>query len=304
MTIATATRAAPRRFRDVRVLEVIRTELLTPRMRRVTLGGEELAGYSDGPNIKLLVPPPGVEPEWPMAGERGKPIWPAPDKCPALRTYSLRRYDPVRGEIDVDFVMHGLGVASRWAAHAKPGDLLGVGIPAGLTVAAADWYLLVGDHTALPAIARIMEQLPPTAKGRAFIEVPDASDQQPIACRADIELTWLHLDGTSAGESTLLADAVLGMDWPSPENGFVWIGCESATVRKLRAHVRKERGFGARQVLAIGYWRRGMSEPAYADAFHNDRDAEYFAMLKEQHHGEPHDHDHDHEEHDHGGPPG
>lgn len=284
--MATAT-AAPRRYRDFRVLHVVRTEQLTPRMRRVTLGGEELAGYGDGPNVKVLVPPPGVTPEWPMAGEGGKAIWPAPDKRPALRTYSLRRYDPARGEIDIDFVMHGDGVASRWAAQARPGDLLGVGVPAGLTVADAKWYLLVGDHTALPAISRILEQLPPTAKGRAFIEVPEASDQQQIACSADIDVTWLHRNGVAAGRSEQLQDAVLGMAWPSPEDGFVWIGCESATVRRLRAHARKERGFGARQVLAIGYWRLGMSEPAYAEAYHNDRDDEYFSMLRQHHHGQP-----------------
>jgi NADPH-dependent ferric siderophore reductase len=288
MTTAETTKMArPRRYRDFRVLQVLRTEQLTPRMRRVTLGGDELAGYADGPNIKLLVPPPGVEPEWPMPGEGGKAIWPAPDRCPALRTYSLRRYDPARGEIDVDFVMHGDGVASRWAAQASPGDLLGVGVAAGLTVAPAKWYLLVGDHTALPAIAKILDQLPPTATGRAFIEVPDASDQQPLACKADVDVTWLHRNGAAAGRSPLLADAVLGMDWPSPDDGFVWIGCESATVRRLRAHGRKERGFGPRQVLAIGYWRLGMSEPPYADAFHNDRDDEYFAMLREEHHSRP-----------------
>jgi NADPH-dependent ferric siderophore reductase len=284
--MATAT-AAPRRYRDFRVLHVVRTELLTPRMRRVTLGGEELAGYSDGPNVKVLVPPPGVTPEWPMAGEGGKAIWPVPDKRPALRTYSLRRYDPARGEIDIDFVLHGDGAASRWASQARPGDLLGVGVPAGLTVADAKWYLLAGDHTALPAIARILERLPPTAKGRAFIEVPEASDQQQIACNAEIDVTWLHRNGVAAGRSLLLQDAVLGMTWPSPEDGFVWIGCESATVRRLRAHARNERGFGARQVLAIGYWRLGMSEPAYAEAHHNDRDEEYFSMLREQNHGHP-----------------
>lgn len=291
MTLAAESKMAPSRFRDGRVLQVVRNRLLTPNMRRITLGGDELDNYGDGPNIKLLVPPPGVaEPEWPLAGEGGRPIWPVPDKCPALRTYSLRRYDPVAREIDVDFVMHEHGVGSRWAAGAKPGDLLGVGPSAGLTVAPAKWYLFAGDHTALPAIARIMESLPPTARGRAFIEVPGPADEQPIDCRADIELTWLHRNGVDAGGSTLIQDAVLGMDWPSPENGFVWIGCETATVRPLRAHARKQRGFGPRQVLAIGYWRRGMTEPTYADAFRNDRDDEYFAMLDE-HHGHRHDHD-------------
>lgn len=258
MTLAAEPKMAPSRFRDVRVLQVVRNRLLTPNMHGITLGGDELDNYGDGPNIKLLVPPPGVaEPEWPLAGEGGRPIWPAPDKCPALRTYSLRRCNTVAREIDVDFVMQEHGVGSRWASGAKPGDLLGVGLSAGLTVAPAKWYLLAGDHTALPAIARIMENLPPTVCGRAFIEVPGPANEQPIDCRAGIELTWLHRNSVDAGGSTLIQDAVLGMDWPSPET----VSCGSAAKPRPSAHSAPTRANSAGSVR-VRCWRSAIGAAA------------------------------------------
>src|SRR4051794_20374726 len=93
----------PGRYRGMRTLRVLRTAAITPRMRRITLGGEEIAGIAQGPNIKLLIPPPGLaEPELPTAGPNGRAIWPAADKRPAVRTYSVRRFDAAAGELDVD----------------------------------------------------------------------------------------------------------------------------------------------------------------------------------------------------------
>lgn len=274
----------PRRYRDFRILKVIRTRQLTPAMRRITLGGDEIAGFGEGPNVKLLVPPAGIsEPKWPMAGPDGKAIWPPLAERPSLRTYSLRRHDAGRGEIDIDFVLHGEhGPASRWAASAAAGDLLGVGGPGGLTIRDADFYLLAGDHTAVPAISRIVERLPPHARGHAFLEVPGPEDEQRFETRADIGITWLHRNGSEAGRNDLLHDAVRAMPWPVGMRVFAWIGCESATVRRLRAYVRGERGLDARQHLAIGYWRYGMNETSYHDAHNNDRDEDYFRMLREQ----------------------
>lgn len=276
--------AKPRRYRDFRVLQVKRTLQLTPAMRRITLGGDEIAGFGQGPNLKLLIPPAGLsEPQWPMTGPDGKAIWPSPEVRPALRTYSLRRHDPAAGEIDIDFVLHGKhGPASRWAASARPGDLLGVGGPGGLTIRDASFYLLAGDHTAVPAIARIVENLPAHVGGEAFLEVPGPEDEQDIKTKSSVSVNWLHRNGEAAGRTRLLPDAILAMPWPNGERVFAWIGCESASVRSLRSYLRGERGLGAGQHLAIGYWRYGMDETAYHDAHNNDRDADYFKTLQEQ----------------------
>jgi NADPH-dependent ferric siderophore reductase len=274
----------PGRYRGMRILRVLRTATITPRMRRITLGGEEFAGIAQGPNIKLLIPPPGLaEPEWPMPGPNGRAIWPAADKRPAVRTYSVRRFDAAAGELDVDFVLHGdEGPASWWAARAQPGNVLGIGGPGGRTVGDADWYLLAGDHTALPAIGAILEKLPAAARGHAMIEVPDAREEQHIRFDADIRVEWLHRNGAEAGRTTLLQDAVRRMPWPDGVRMFVWAGCESSNVRAIRTYVRDERGLNRRQFLAIGYWQYGMDETGFHDAHNNDRDEDYFRALREE----------------------
>jgi len=95
---------------------------------------------------------------------------------------------------------------------------------------------------------------------------------------------WLHRNGAPAGRTRLLQDAILAMPWPDGERVFAWTGCESESVRSLRSYLRGGRGLGARQHLAIGYWRHGMDETSYHDAHNNDRDADYYKMMQE--HGE------------------
>ena len=247
-------------------------------MRRVTLGGDELEGFLDehsGPNVKVFVPREGQRrPVLPaLDRETGRYRWPDPAERPTMRTYTVRRYDEERGELDVDFVMHGdHGVAASWAKRARPGDFLGIMGPGGKTCPRADWYLLAGDQTALPAIASIIERLPVTARGRAFVEVADAAEQQDIQCPPDLELTWLHRDGIEPGRSTLLDQAVRGVEIPEGQDVSTWVSGESAMVRGIRRHLRNDRGLDASSVLAVGYWKYGMAEPDYHDRYNHDRD--------------------------------
>lgn len=268
------------RFRGIRVVEVRRVAAVTPLMRRITLGGPELAGVPRGPNVKILIPPKGLAPEWPLRGPDGGPIWPAPDRRPVTRTYSVRKDRRAEQEIDVDFVLHGHGPAAAWAADAQPGDVVGIGGPGGLSVREADFYLLAGDHSALPAIARILEDLPPAATGRAFIEVPGADERQPLAHPDGVEIVWLHRT-EEAGRSALLAEAVEAMAWPEWGRVFAWIAAESTTARALKAYVRDERGLDRREFLAMGYWRLGMSETDYHREHDHDRGDEYHQNRRE-----------------------
>jgi len=258
------------RYRGIRVLEVLRKTMITPRMCRVTLGGAEIDGFGEGPNVKVLIPPAHLSvPEWPMAGPDGRAIWPAADRRPAVRTYTLRNHRAAAGEIDIDFVLHGHeGVASRWAGQAKTGDTVGIGGPGGRTVMPAERYILAADHTGLPAVSRILETLPGTARGHAVIEVPAATEIQPIV-HPGFEIIWLH------GGTPSLADTVAALSLPADTNVFVWAGCESSAMRTIRQHWRNA-GLDRRQILAISYWRRGMSETAFHDAFNHDRDEDYY----------------------------
>ncbi|MBE0694218.1 MAG: siderophore-interacting protein [Aquamicrobium sp.] len=133
--------------------------------------------------------------------------------------------------------------------------------PGGGSVAPAARYLLAGDETALPAIARLLETLPAQARGLALIEVADVAEEQAIANRTAIEVRWLHRDGAAPGTTTLLPDAITAL--PAPAQGddlFVWASCEFCAFKAIRAHVRKQWKLAKENHLVTSYWRRGSSE--------------------------------------------
>lgn len=285
-----------RRFRQIRVVEFVRAENVTPLMRRVTLGGAEATDLPLGPVLKLLIPPAGHDRvEWPAAT---KPlVWPDEAVQPAVRTYTVRSQDQAKGELDVDFVLHGDGPAARWAATAKPGDVIGISVPGGREIAKASWVCIAGDHTAVPAITKMLETLPRETVGHAFIEVPGPEEEQPVQAPPGVAVTWMH---TPPSRSTL-AEAVKAIAWPDHDDVAVWVGAESETARVIRSYVRGERGVDRRRFLVIGYWKRGMSETAYGEKFDHDRDEDYFAVAREEkaaQHGKIHHQDHHHEHHE------
>jgi len=239
-----------------RLLQVRRSARITPRMVRVTLTGDELAGFGgDGPDrrIKMFFPVPGQErPAVPRAASGG-PVWPAGEPRPTIRTYTVRRYDPAVGELDVDFVLHeGHGPAAAWARDARPGAWVGVSEPGGRYVAdpAAAFHLVIGDESALPAVATVLDALPPDVPAVAHLEVADAGEEQPLPGSAAV--CWVHRGDRPAGEP--LAAAVRAAVLPDGP-GQAWLSGESACVRDLRRHLIDDRGFDRRAVYATGYWR-------------------------------------------------
>ena len=252
-------------FPNFREMTVTRIVDVTAHMRRITLSGSDLDPRyaTHGQHIKLLLPPEGVvKPEWPVPGQDHLPVWPADGRRPMMRTFTVRHADVAAGTIDVDFVLHGDdGVGSRWAMRTQPGDLVGVRGPIGPPLAKVDWYLLVGDETALPGIARTLESLPATAKGVAIIEVSDASEQQQIRCKADIEIRWLHRHGAPAGTTSLLVDATRAVEMPPPGTSFhATAGVEYTAFKAIRRYWREELQLDKKAVLPVAYWRRGSAE--------------------------------------------
>jgi len=235
--------------------EVLRIEPLAPRMARFVLGGDVVAGFpveEPGEIVTLLWPAPGEELVLPGAGWRFPP---GVADAQHARNYSVRACDG--DELSIDFVLHGdHGRASRWASAARPGDRVGIagprvhwaGEPHG------DWTLLVADETGLPALAAIAETLPASQPAVALVEVEDARAQQPLACRADLELRWLHRGGAAPGTTTLLADAVRELELP-PGRGRAWGGGEALAMRDVRRHLRGERALPAADVDVLGYWK-------------------------------------------------
>jgi NADPH-dependent ferric siderophore reductase len=234
---------------------------ITPAMRRVTLACDDPGHFATGGlHVRVLIPPRGRAPVWPSVGPDSRVIWPQGDDALAKRTYTIRSIDHARGELDIDVVLHDQSPGSIWAREAKAGDRVGLLGPGGGDVIPADWYLLCGDETALPAIARIAEELPGSARASIVIEVADASEQQEIASGAAVEVTWLHRDGAPAGSTDLLAQAVRDIALPKQGTPFVFAGCEQAAARAIRKHLRAERQLPKDRHLVAAYWRRGHAD--------------------------------------------
>ncbi|MFC5995155.1 siderophore-interacting protein [Pseudonocardia hispaniensis] len=239
-----------------RLLQVRRRERITPRMIRITLTGDELAGFpGSGPDrrIKMFFPVEGQErPAIPRASTGG-PVWPAGEARPTIRTYTVRRFDPGVGELDVDFVLHeGHGPAAAWARDARPGAWVGVSEPGGRWVPdpAAAFHVVIGDETALPAVSTVLEAIPPQVPAMAYLEVADADEEQPLPGAAQV--CWVHRGARAAGEP--MVEAVRTATLPEG-HGQAWLAGESAAVKELRTHLLGERGFERRAVYATGYWR-------------------------------------------------
>lgn len=245
-------------FRETVVRSV---HAVTPAMRRIILACEDTAHFdSGGLHVRILIPPAGREPVWPWVGPDSRIIWPSAEDELVRRVYTVRSIDHSRRELAIDVVLHDDSPGSVWARDARPGDRVGVLGPGGGGVVPADWYLLCGDETALPAIARIAASLPATARAAIVIEVADPAEEQAICSDAQIDIAWLHRGGAPAGSTDLLSKAVRGIEMPDTGPLFVFAGCEQTAAREIRRHLRSERKLAKDRFLVAAYWRRGHTD--------------------------------------------
>jgi NADPH-dependent ferric siderophore reductase len=236
-----------------RRLEVLRVVDLTPRMRRITLGGPELKGFislGSDDHVKLLFPQNAAEQaalETLVLGA-GKDSGP----MPAMRDYTPRRCDLDALELDIDFVLHGDGPASTWAEQARPGQFLHIGGPRGSMIVPDmfDSYLLIGDETAIPAIARRLEGLAANRRALVIIEVENGAEQQRLESPAQVDVIWVLREG---GRNNLLT-TVKQLQMPGG-NLYAWVATETKVSRQIRRVLLDEHGLNDQFVKAVGYWR-------------------------------------------------
>ncbi|MEI7059057.1 siderophore-interacting protein [Nocardioides sp. CCNWLW239] len=186
---------------------------------------------------------------------------PVGDGSTACRTYTALEPSVADGTLAVDFVHHGdEGVAGRWAATAGPGDVLTVRGPGGTYAPdpTADWHLLVGDESGLPAIRAALAVLPPDAVGYAVIEVPSAEHVQQVQAPAGVVVRWLD-----ATVDPPLDAVVRELPWlVGRVHAFVH-GEAEMTMQRIRPYLLRERGVPRGDVSISGYWRRGNNEDSF-----------------------------------------
>ncbi len=230
-------------------------------MLRLTLGGEGMATFpenQEGGYVKLmLAPQPGIA-------------------KPTVRTYTIRGQRA--GEIDVDFALHGAagesaGPATEWALKAQIGQTIEVGGPgpAKPLPEGFDFYLIVGDMTALPAISVNLEALDRGAKGLAVIEIQQEEDRQHIDAPAGVEIRWL-VNAEPGARPNLLSSALRNDEWPQGKV-YAWAACEFSAMQRLREYLRHERGLNSGELYLSSYWKSGLTEDAHKVAKREDAEA-------------------------------
>jgi NADPH-dependent ferric siderophore reductase len=238
------------------VADVVRVEPLTPGFVRITLGGDDLAELAveePGEILTLLWPAPGAGLVLPGLG------WTFPPGVAErqhARNYTVRRWDASTRQVVVDFVLHGdEGIASAWAARARPGDTVGFAGPRvhWKSHLECDWTLLVADETGLPALAAIAETLPPEHRALAVVEVAGPREEQPIRSPARLEVRWAHRGDAPPGSTRVLERALRSLDVPDGQ-GRAWGAAESTVMRRVRRSLRERWRLPASHVSALGYW--------------------------------------------------
>ncbi len=249
----TGTSGTPVRRKPIlRPVNVRNIEDLGPRMRRVTFFGDSLEGFGPpkpGSHIKLFFGDlaPGWQPE------PGQPR-------PTARTYTPRRFDPVRRELVVDFVRHGQGVASEWVEQARIGSALVIAGPGGGQEFPQDLrhLVLLADESALPAAGTILDNLPAHCLVTLFAEVADAADQRDPSEQSSTDVRWLPRLASRAAPGSLLLQAARCLSLP--EGAMYWVACEANAMREIRNVLLNERGIERAQLVTRGYWKAGASD--------------------------------------------
>lgn len=214
---------------------------LTPMMLRITLEGTDLADFpsaSPDDHIKLILPGTGE-----------------------MRDYTPRRFDREAGTLVVDFALHEVGPATDWARAARPGDSIQIGGPKGSAVITGDidWWLLIGDETALPAIGRRLEELAAGTRVMTVIAVTDAAEEQAFETGCNLSTVWIHRPAEAKDDPAPVLAALKTMVLPEGD-GFVWIAAEAQITRTVRTYVTETMGHPASAIKAAGYWIKGTAD--------------------------------------------
>jgi NADPH-dependent ferric siderophore reductase len=226
-----------------RRLTVRRVERIAPHMMRVVLSGEDLQGFTSlgfDDHVKLFFSSGAAD-------------------APAMRDFTPRAFDATARELTIDFFLHDAGPAATWAAQASEGQSLEIGGPKGSAVISLDGidaHVLIGDETALPAIARRLEELPANVQVRVLFEHEAGVAWPTLATRAGVEATSVARNSEADAPGHALIHALRAMQVPTA-NAFVWIALESQAARAVRRYFVDERGVDKRWIKAAGYWRRG-----------------------------------------------
>lgn len=250
-------------------LTVESTSWITPSIRRIAFRSDDLSAFAESRftdrYVKLIFLKPGVAYPEPLDVKALRATFP-PEDLPEVRTYTALFPDVEAGTLSIDFVVHGdEGVAGPWAAHARPGDTLLVNGPGGAyrPDPTADWHLLVGDESAIPAIVAALDVLDDDATVRVVLQVDKLGHEPPLTLPEPSIVTYVYRDRSSNAGAVL--DAIRGLDWPTGRVHAFVHGEAQWVMNEVRPFLLKEKGLPRTEVSISGYWREGRNEAGFRE---------------------------------------
>lgn len=245
---------------NLREATVVGTEDVTPHMRRVKFSCADVTPFIGGDmHVRILIPPRGRQPVWPGYRLDGRLAWPDGDDELLVRAYTIRAVDIDRRELWIDFFQHPApGVRTPGADFARDtqaGDVVALLGPGSGSLPAASEILMIGDESALPAIARIAAEVPAGTRMQAIVEVLDADEEQPLPTAGHLEVRWLHRRSYPAATTGILADEAKKAIVAADAGTFVWVACEKADARSVRSLLNDRHHDRSLRYVAW-YWER------------------------------------------------
>ncbi|MBE3640453.1 siderophore-interacting protein [Mangrovicoccus algicola] len=218
---------------------------------RVAVRSDQMAVFAEGGmHFRLLLPPEGRAPVWPVIDDRGRSIWPKGEDALHAPAYTIVEIDPTAGTMSFDLYEHDGSLATDWAQGVAPGARIGLSGPGGGHFPPGDWILMAGDETALPAIRRILAHSPAGRQGHVFLETGDPGDRVPLEAPRGIRVTWLD---RGAGPGLLEAASAVALPG-GQDSRFVWFAAERDQARRAKALFRERFGLQAAEGYFSGYW--------------------------------------------------
>lgn len=264
-------------------LTVTSAERVSPTIHRLAFQASDIDAFTEAPHtdayVKLLFPQDGANTDSIADDDE------TPTPAPAMRTYTVHSIDAEAETLAIDFALHGddhttdeagttnAGIACTWATAARPGDTIDVLGPGGAYSPDPDaaHHLIIGDATAIPAIASAVKALPADAAADVIVEAPDYADVDLIINHPGVSITHVQ-PATGAGAttgdglvemSTAVVAKLLFRGDVDPESVQVFVHGEAHAVMKRIRPMLKDAGIAVRGASISGYWRLGRTEEGF-----------------------------------------
>lgn len=179
---------------------------------------------------------------------------------PISRVYTVRSFNPVNAQIEIDFVKHeDLSPAMEWLNSAQVGTKIGLIGPRPHFIPNfihKKHVVMFADDTAVPALYSILNEWENGVSADIFIESFEKDIASQLPRHDHVKIHSFHKEHHTPQKGLLLKAAFALKTY---ENITIWAACERKEARALRQFFLEDKQFNKNDVRIAGYWRDGVS---------------------------------------------